>query len=918
MKKFTTVIVSVVFVLFVLLLLLPVIFKGKITRIVREELNNQLTATIGFSGVDLSLIKSFPDFTITINNLVITGNGEFEGDTLADISKVAVGVNILDVIKSDNLPVKEIFLDKPDIRLMVLANGKANWDIFPVSEVGAVPAAEQTAGTIVKLKKLLIRSGAFSYADNEMDMVVATRECNLDVSGDLSEVVSDLIIKGTVGEFDFEYEKVAYLKKVFMEADVAMQMDIDRFRFGFRENKVKLNAFPLTLHGWFEMPQDDMTMDLQATCPGSDFKSLLSLIPSMYSADFENLKATGTLRFDAALKGVYSDNGFPGFDIGLQVENAGFKYPDLPHEARNIEIDLKLTNPGDTPDLTLIDLKKLHADLGPNPIDISLRIAHPVSDPLMEGAVDAVIDFNSLGQLIPIDGTSIKGVLKTSLRFAGTLSSLEKGEYQQFNASGSFGLTDFLVKTADYPSGVEIEKALLTFTPQWANLEGLQITIENSDLTLTGKISNYLPYLFKEDAVLQGKIQIASTRLDLNQLLDIPAETPVDTVKAQESSAPEVPGNLDLTIQLNLGELKYGRMRMESVTGNMVIRNRRASMDALEMKMMGGEMKMHGFYDTYDFDQPMIDLSLFIREFDIPSMYQGFVTVEKLVPMARYCQGSLSAGLSISSKLDRYMNLILPTVTSKGKLQSQAIAIINAPVFSSVGELTGISWLKTPSLKNIDLSYVMQNGTIEIKPFQTKLGDSKAEFSGKQMIDGNIDYLLNVKVPKEQITRNISGLIPAGVDQILGEEIPLNVRFTGTLTNPEVKFDLQQPGKQLTDGLKELAEKQIRDALDAKKQEALKMASENAARILREAEQKAAIIREEAGKVADKLIKEADKQAAELIKKAEGKSAIEKNLAKAGAEKIREKARKEADTIRKEADRKASDLINQARKEAGL
>ena len=54
--------------LIALIILLPIIFKGKIVEMVKEEANNNLNAQIDFGEFDLGLISTFPNFEFSIDN----------------------------------------------------------------------------------------------------------------------------------------------------------------------------------------------------------------------------------------------------------------------------------------------------------------------------------------------------------------------------------------------------------------------------------------------------------------------------------------------------------------------------------------------------------------------------------------------------------------------------------------------------------------------------------------------------------------------------------------------------------------------------------------------------------------------------------------------------------------------------------
>ena len=53
--------------------LLPIIYKDKIVALVKEEVNKNINAKVDFGDFDLTILSSFPDFTIKIDQLSVIG-----------------------------------------------------------------------------------------------------------------------------------------------------------------------------------------------------------------------------------------------------------------------------------------------------------------------------------------------------------------------------------------------------------------------------------------------------------------------------------------------------------------------------------------------------------------------------------------------------------------------------------------------------------------------------------------------------------------------------------------------------------------------------------------------------------------------------------------------------------------------------
>src|SRR5437773_347248 len=118
--------------LLILLLLaftIPIVFKKQITRLVKNEINKNLTAKVDFSDVRLSLFRHFPKITIVLEDLSVVGDIEFKGDTLVSAKSVDATANIFNLIKGKNIKIYGAYLKSPRIQAIVDKNGNMNWDI---------------------------------------------------------------------------------------------------------------------------------------------------------------------------------------------------------------------------------------------------------------------------------------------------------------------------------------------------------------------------------------------------------------------------------------------------------------------------------------------------------------------------------------------------------------------------------------------------------------------------------------------------------------------------------------------------------------------------------------------------------------------------------------------------------------------
>ena len=95
MKKWLIRFSGLVVAIFMTLLVLPFAFKGKILKIAQETASESLNATITFDeDLSLSLFRNFPNLSVGINNLKIVGIDSFQKDTLFQVGKLRLTLDI--------------------------------------------------------------------------------------------------------------------------------------------------------------------------------------------------------------------------------------------------------------------------------------------------------------------------------------------------------------------------------------------------------------------------------------------------------------------------------------------------------------------------------------------------------------------------------------------------------------------------------------------------------------------------------------------------------------------------------------------------------------------------------------------------------------------------------------------------------
>lgn len=864
---------------------LPIIYKDKIVQLVKNEANNNLNATLNFGAFDVSIISTFPDFNFSIQDLSIAGINEFKRDTLIAVKNLSLELDLMTVIQGTEIRIKSIQLEQPRIHAIVLKNGKANWDI---AKPDTAPAQESEPSKFnIKLNSFSIEGGYVLYEDATFPMETEIVNLNHTLEGDFTQDLFTLLTKTTMDELSLSYGGVKYLNKAKTSLKADLEMDMVNSKYTFKENELGLNDLHLGLDGWLAMPGNDINMDLKYAVKESDFKNFISLVPGVYTEGFADAKSTGKLGFDGFVKGLYNDQKMPGFGLNLQIENGSLKYPALPSALNNVQVNLKISNPDGKPDHTLINLAKMHVELGKEPFDMKLLVKTPVSDPQIDAAIKGKINLGNLATMIPLEkNVKLSGLIQADLTAKGRMSSIESGKYEAFDASGNLSVTGLTYTDGTPQPPVNISALQMAFNPRNVTLSRCDIKIGKSDMSMSGTLDNFIAYAL-DDQTLKGTLNFNSNTLDIDQLMGpetaeaAPADTAPPTVF-------EVPGNIDFALQAKIGKLIYDKSLYSNVSGGVVLKGSTVSMENLTMYMLDGKMICSGSYSTLNPRKPTIHFDLDISNFDIQKTVKTYNSVKSMAPAAEKCFGKYSAKFTLKGSLDEKMDPVYETLNGGGKLMTHSMTLKGFTPIEKVADAVKMPQYKTMDLSNTDISFKFSKGRVFVEPFTTKIGTSKATMGGSNGFDQSIDYTMEIEMPRAQMgsaaNSAVNGLIAEankkGAKFSADDQVRVKVKIGGTITEPVIKTGLGDAVAGAKDDLKAKAQEE----LEKKKAEAEERARAEADKLKNEAEEKA---RAEA----DKVKKQADEAVQKAKKEAEAKAKAEADKAKKAAE---EKAKKEA------------------------
>lgn len=841
MKKVLKITGITLLIFIAVLFAIPFVFKGRIIKIVKSEINKNINAQVDFSDIDISLIRRFPRVSVSIEKIQVIGNGKFASDTLLAANSIDAALNLTSIIKGDKMTIYTVAVNQPRIHAIVSKDGAVNWDIAKPDTTAATTTESKPFS--MELKNYSINNGYVSYVDSTSGMIAEILNLQHEGSGDFTADHFTLSTKTNADAINFTMASIPYLVKTKTKINADIQVDNKISKYTFKTDEIALNELKIATDGFFQLVNDSTyNMDIRFNAPSTDFKNILSLIPVVYQKDFAKVKTSGKAVFNGAVKGTMSPKQLPAYNINLEVTNGFFQYPDLPSPVKNINVSVKVDNPDGVTDHTVVDIPKGHIEMENEPFDFRLLMKNPVSDMWVDAAAKGRLDLSKITRMVKLaQGTVMKGLLNADVSVKGFVDAVQKQQFDKFSAAGTIALNGFSYVAKDYPDGVSLQKLLMTFTSKNVTLNEAAGSYLKSNFEANGYVNNLIAYALK-DRPLNGVVNVKADKLNINDWMG-----PTDSTKTASASAPFiVPANLDLTMNAQAGQVKYDNLLMENVSGTLLLADESIKLSDVKGNALDGTIVVNGTYSTrLNKKKPAITLNYDVKDLDVQKTFNTFNTVQKLMPIGKFLSGKMNSKLGLTGLLGDNMFPDLSTLSGEGNVFLIEGLLEKFKPLEKLAERLNVDALRNVSLREVREQFEFSAGKVFVKPFKMKVKDIEMEVGGMHGFDQSMDYTIHLKIPRaligtkgNQLVNDLAAKVASkGVPVKVGETVNLNVKMLGTLTNPDIKFDLKESATSLADDMKEQAKdfaqaridsskKAVKDTVESLRKEVVKQAGE--------------------------------------------------------------------------------------------
>jgi len=812
MKKILKITGISLIIIILLLLIAPFVFQSQIKDMVRNYINNSVNANVEFNDVNLSFLSSFPQATVTVDELNITNFKPFKDEKLASVKSMSFNMSIKELFKNADegpIVINSIYVNEALVNLKINTFGDANYDIAKTKQT-TDSTTVKSEGFTLNIEDYVISKSALTYLDEGSNTKLHVTELDHSGSGNFSESISELNTKSEAN-VTLSIDSTEYLSNNNIKLEALIDLDLENSKYTFKENNGFVNALPLEFSGFIKLLENGQDIDISFENPGSDFKDFLAVIPKTYSKNISNVETSGNFKVNGKIKGLITDKTIPTLDINIASNNASFKYPELPKRVKNISINAAVKNVTGNVDDTFLDIKTLNFKIDEDEFKSSAIVKNLTKNMLVSANVDGVLNLANITKAYPIElENKLSGIIKAKLNTNFDLKAIETNAYNRIKNNGNVSLSDFVFSSADIVNPLNIAQANINFKPGVIALESFSAKTGKTDINATGTINNLLGFLLS-DKKLQGNFNVVSDNFLVSDfMVEGGSDKPLNQ-STEPDDALKIPAFLDCTITADAKTVVYDNLKLTNVKGKLLVKNEIANLQNVTSDLLGGNLNMSGIIDTKR-KTPTFNMDLGMTNFDISQSFKDLDMLQNLAPIAKALQGKLNSAISINGTLGDDFTPIMNSISggALAELLTTNVEPKNAALFDALTSKLNFIDFEKLNLKDLSTALKFENGRVNVAPFSIKYKDIGITVDGAHGFDKTMDYNVVFNVPAKYLGGDVNRLIGKINDnEVNNISIPITANLTGSFTSPKVQTDLTSGVKNLTAKLIEIQKQKL-------------------------------------------------------------------------------------------------------------
>lgn len=764
-------------------------FQEEVGKALISEINKQLKTELKVGSFDLSLLRNFPDATVSLRDVVLEG---LNGEGLVDAQLMAFNFRILSLLGS-SVKVHSVTIQDGSLNVLIDKKGQANYDIFKPSE--------SEGGFNISLKTAGLENIELIYRDEKLKQELMTTVEKATFSGLFSSKKFDLKSTAKLTSNFVDLSNMRYLEGKKWGYDAVIEMDMEQGKYDFQKVKVTLEDNIFDVNGYIQSQKDFTDFNLIATAEDASLETVIAMLPKQFLKPLGDFSSTGKFRFDVSVNGKLSTAGRPAINFNFSLEGGKLTSPRLREPFKDVSFDASFTN-GERQNngSSVFEISNFKGYLNRQLITLELKVENldnPEIELWADGAIPIGYTYGLLDNPAITDGSGKIEI--QNLDLSGRYRDMTSlNTIARVNLGGSFNFDDVALKING--ENMMIDRGVLRLDGNSLELKDFKIDGAGSEILLEGSAKNFLPALLvdslnSKNASLDFQASLVSRKMDVGRLVkltDVPVKEGAvkqevfDSLKvAKNENRQRFADLLNGVFNARIDQFVYDKIEGEDFQGQLTFKKG-------QMQIAGKAKGMDGIFDLdgvlFFEKETRLEAKLDCNHIDIQKFFKQTNNLGQSYLKAENIEGLMSTKMLIHTFWDATGNFDTDKLHVWAGIGIKNGALKNFKLLEDFSTYAKVQDLRNVRFVGLQNWLEIKNSTFYLPSMFIQNNAMNMTISGEQTFDDKIDY--NMKINAGQVIAQKFKKQNSSLDPIPAKENGFfNMYFNISGTLDKIKYE---------------------------------------------------------------------------------------------------------------------------------
>ena len=493
--------------------------KDKIVTEINQRINENIQGTVTIGDINYSLLKGFPNFALTVKNVVLKDSlWNIHKQTLLTSKEIEIHINLKKLILSDEIDIKKIKINDAIINLFIDKNGISNSDIFkPKPKDTVVKTQKTTIIEAIALENVEFISRNL-HRDKLFDFDITKLESKIKYTNAGWE--TDVFVNTLAKSMAFKLSKGSFIKNKRVEGTLALNYSKSENKITIVTKKLGIGEDDFDITANFNLDKNNPIFDL-------DINTEILWVNATHLLDTHILKILShfdikkPIKANCKIVGNTSSEGDPVIVVKAIIKDNELVVPDGTFTDCSFQGEYNNTykeGQGTSDENSAVILSNFSAKYKAIPFSIPNGMVYNLSVPVLTGDFHSKFEVEKLNQFVNKSIINFSdGTANVNLKFNVSIvkfkinKPLFSGNVTVSNTNLNYVAKDLIVKT----------DVVLKFTENALTIDNIKYKNGENIILMKGKIDNFLTLYYDNPGKMIVNWDVYSPNLDAFQFLNI-------------------------------------------------------------------------------------------------------------------------------------------------------------------------------------------------------------------------------------------------------------------------------------------------------------------------------------------------------------------------------------------------------------